>query len=235
LARLNQRNANAFMFVDEPGLQFLFSSMSGYGDLKAKGDLDQFSVLVCADAKTRPPRNLHWGIMKLDSKMTVSELMTYHPSAIDVFVKRKMFCIGFPTDRFHTIEDVARINGILLEHLLKELRDAICVQERTWEYQPENQRRVVRSSTALRECAPVDISDEDVMAAMEAMQGEIDITPADFREVCWVRYHLDRERIMNALKAADIMTTPVHVLGATPMETPNRYWIGDHVETFLLL
>jgi hypothetical protein len=55
LARLNQRNANAFMFVDEPGLQFLFSSMSGYGDLKAKGDLDQFSVLVCAGAKTKTP------------------------------------------------------------------------------------------------------------------------------------------------------------------------------------
>jgi hypothetical protein len=42
LARLKQRNANAFMFVDEPGLQFLFSAMAGYGDLKAKGDLDQF-------------------------------------------------------------------------------------------------------------------------------------------------------------------------------------------------
>jgi hybrid cluster-associated redox disulfide protein len=69
--------------------------------------------------------------MKLDSKMTVSELMTYHPSAIDVFVKRKILCIGCPTDRFHSIEDVARINGILLKHLQKELRDAICVQERT--------------------------------------------------------------------------------------------------------
>ena len=42
LARLKKCNANAFMFVDEPGLQFLFSAMAGYGDLKAKGDLDQF-------------------------------------------------------------------------------------------------------------------------------------------------------------------------------------------------
>ncbi len=42
LARLRKLNPNAFMFVDEPGLQFLFSAMAGYGDLKAKGDLDQF-------------------------------------------------------------------------------------------------------------------------------------------------------------------------------------------------
>jgi hypothetical protein len=35
LARLRKLNPNAFMFVDEPGLQFLFSAMAGYGDLKA--------------------------------------------------------------------------------------------------------------------------------------------------------------------------------------------------------
>jgi hypothetical protein len=32
LERLKQRNTNAFMFVDEPGLQFLLSAMAGYGD-----------------------------------------------------------------------------------------------------------------------------------------------------------------------------------------------------------
>lgn len=40
LKRLKKLNDNAFMFVDEPGLQFLFSAMSGYGDVKAKNDLD---------------------------------------------------------------------------------------------------------------------------------------------------------------------------------------------------
>jgi len=38
LDRLKVLNKNAFMFVDEPGLQFLFSSMAGYNDLKAKGE-----------------------------------------------------------------------------------------------------------------------------------------------------------------------------------------------------
>ncbi len=53
LQRLKRRNPNAFMFVDEPGLQFLFSAMSGYGDIKAKGDLDQFFSIVDR------PRGIH--------------------------------------------------------------------------------------------------------------------------------------------------------------------------------
>lgn len=70
------------------------------------------------------------------------------------------------------------------------------------------------SSANLRECAPVDISDKDVMAAMRAMHGYIDITPADFKEVYRVAYALAKERMMTALKAADIMSSPVHVIGA---------------------
>jgi hypothetical protein len=42
LDRMKTRNANAFMYVDEPGLQFLFSAMAGYGDLKGKQDLADF-------------------------------------------------------------------------------------------------------------------------------------------------------------------------------------------------
>ncbi len=53
LARLKELNDNAFMFVDEPGLQFLFSAIAGYGDQKAKGDLDQFF------AQVERPRGIH--------------------------------------------------------------------------------------------------------------------------------------------------------------------------------
>lgn len=63
--------------------------------------------------------------MRLDPKMTVDELITRHPLAIGVFVKRKMFCVGCPTEGFHTIEEVARIYGILLEPFLKDLENAI--------------------------------------------------------------------------------------------------------------
>jgi CBS-domain-containing membrane protein len=64
----------------------------------------------------------------------------------------------------------------------------------------------------LRECTPVEISDDDVMAAMKAMQGYIDITPADFREVYRVAYAMAQERMMTAFKATDIMSAPVHVV-----------------------
>jgi len=46
LQRLKKMNANAFMFVDEPGLQFLFSAMSGYGDVKAKEDMEIFFDMI---------------------------------------------------------------------------------------------------------------------------------------------------------------------------------------------
>jgi hypothetical protein len=53
LQKLKARNANAFMFVDEPGMQFLFSALAGYGDIKAKADLDQFFSMVDR------PRGIH--------------------------------------------------------------------------------------------------------------------------------------------------------------------------------
>ncbi len=43
---LSAKNPNAFMFVDEPGLEFIFSAMSGYSDVQARADLDHFFSLV---------------------------------------------------------------------------------------------------------------------------------------------------------------------------------------------
>ena len=62
--------------------------------------------------------------MNLDSKMTISELIRIHPSAMGVFIKRKMLCVGCPTEAFHTLEDVARMHDIAMEQLLRELREA---------------------------------------------------------------------------------------------------------------
>jgi len=53
LNRLKMINANAFMFIDEPGLQFLFSAMAGYGDVKAKEDLESFFAMIDR------PRGIH--------------------------------------------------------------------------------------------------------------------------------------------------------------------------------
>jgi hypothetical protein len=53
LHRLKNLNPNAFMFIDEPGLQFLFSAMAGYGDVAAKADMEVFFSMV------ERPRGIH--------------------------------------------------------------------------------------------------------------------------------------------------------------------------------
>ncbi len=53
LDRLKKLNSNAFMFVDEPGLQFLFSAMAGYGDQAAKKDMEVFFSMI------ERPRGIH--------------------------------------------------------------------------------------------------------------------------------------------------------------------------------
>ncbi|MFZ0930692.1 MAG: hypothetical protein WAN11_18940 [Syntrophobacteraceae bacterium] len=53
LNRLKKLNPNAFMFIDEPGLQFVFSGMSGYGDVAARRDLEIFFSLI------EKPRGVH--------------------------------------------------------------------------------------------------------------------------------------------------------------------------------
>jgi len=53
LARLKNLNPNAFMFVDEPGLQFLFSAMAGYGDQAARVDMESFFSMI------ERPRGVH--------------------------------------------------------------------------------------------------------------------------------------------------------------------------------
>jgi len=59
-------------------------------------------------------------------------------------------------------------------------------------------------------CSTIDISESDVIAAMKAIQGYIDISPGDFREVFQVAYTHALQRIKNSLKAQDIMTKPAH-------------------------
>jgi len=53
LSRLKKLNPNAFMFVDEPGLQFLFSAMAGYGDQAARVDMEVFFSMI------EKPRGVH--------------------------------------------------------------------------------------------------------------------------------------------------------------------------------
>jgi hypothetical protein len=53
LNRLKVLNRNAFMFVDEPGLQYIFNAMSGYDSITAKKDMEKFFAGV------ERPRGVH--------------------------------------------------------------------------------------------------------------------------------------------------------------------------------
>jgi hypothetical protein len=76
LKKLKQINRNAFMFVDEPGLQFLFSALSGYDSIRAKKDMEYFFSI------TDRPRGVHlcgnpdWDFL-LDLNMDILSLDIY--------------------------------------------------------------------------------------------------------------------------------------------------------------
>ncbi len=56
----------------------------------------------------------------------------------------------------------------------------------------------------------IEISDDDIYDAMKDIRGYLDITPGDLKEVFRFAYRRAVERISSAVKAGDIMTTPVH-------------------------
>ena len=88
LERLKKKNANAFMFVDEPGLQFLFSAMAGYGDQAAKKDLELFFSLIerprgvhlCGNPDWDFLLNLDLDILSLDIYTNGEVFSAYHKS-----------------------------------------------------------------------------------------------------------------------------------------------------------
>jgi len=57
--------------------------------------------------------------------MTIKKLLERHPIAINVFIERKMLCVGCPVQEYHTLEEVARIYGVTLSVLMESVRHAI--------------------------------------------------------------------------------------------------------------
>jgi hypothetical protein len=95
LERLKNRNENAFMFIDEPGLQFLFSALSGYGDVKAKADLDLFFSMIDRPRGIHLCGNPDWDfllgldldILSLDI-YTNAEIFSSYASSIRRFIEK---------------------------------------------------------------------------------------------------------------------------------------------------
>ncbi len=95
LARLKEKNPNAFMFVDEPGMQFIFSAMSGYGDQAAKRDLEYFfanidgprGIHLCGNPDWEFMLNLDIDVLSLDV-YTNGEIFVRYAPAIKKFLDR---------------------------------------------------------------------------------------------------------------------------------------------------
>jgi hypothetical protein len=95
MERLKRRNPNAFMFIDEPGLQFLFSAMSGYDASRAKGDMDLFfdtidrpcGVHLCGNPDWDFLLNMDMDILSLDV-FTNGEIFPNYAGSIKRFLER---------------------------------------------------------------------------------------------------------------------------------------------------
>ncbi|MDY6823648.1 MAG: CBS domain-containing protein [Thermodesulfobacteriota bacterium] len=72
--------------------------------------------------------------------------------------------------------------------------------------------------------SPLDLANEDIIAAMKEMRGYIDITPADFMEIYRFAFNHAVERIARSRRARDVMTRSViTVRSDTPLlETAER-------------
>lgn len=88
LERLKIVNPNAFMFVDEPGLQFIFSALSGYDSARARTDMENFFSMIerprgihlCGNPDWDFLLNLDLDILSLDIYQNGEVFSSYAPS-----------------------------------------------------------------------------------------------------------------------------------------------------------
>ena len=64
-------------------------------------------------------------------------------------------------------------------------------------------------NNTLDSCSPFNISDDDVLKAMKDINGYLDITPGDFKELYRLAFTRAVKRLTNLFKARDVMTKKV--------------------------
>jgi hypothetical protein len=128
LSRLKQLNPNAFMFIDEPGLQFLFSAMSGYNDMSAHKDVADFldmidrprGIHLCGNPDWDFLLNLDMDVLSMDI-YTNAEVFSSYAGSIKRFLDRGGIIVwGIVPTNYEPFE---KENIDLLEHRLKAVWD----------------------------------------------------------------------------------------------------------------
>ena len=66
---------------------------------------------------------------KLDSTMSMDEMMRRWPATVHVAINHRLLCVGCPIGPFHTIADAAREHGLDAEMLRREFEAAISLDE----------------------------------------------------------------------------------------------------------
>jgi hypothetical protein len=97
-------------WVDEPGLQFLFSAMAGFGDQKAKGDLYQFftqvdrprGIHLCGNPDWDFLLNLDLDVLSLDVYTNAEIFASYAASVRKFFDRGGVMVWGIVPTGFET-------------------------------------------------------------------------------------------------------------------------------------
>ncbi len=142
LKKLKQKNPNAFMFVDEPGLQFIFSALSGYDAIQAHKDMEYFFSLIerprgihlCGNPDWDFLLNLDLDILSLDMYSNGEIFVSYGKSIKGFLERGGILAWGIVPTNFEPFEkesissledrlvnlwrDTAKATGIELEELL---------------------------------------------------------------------------------------------------------------------
>ena len=130
LSRLKKLNPNAFMFIDEPGMQFIFSSMSGYDDLKAKKDLDLFFSMIdsprgihlCGNPDWDFLLNLDMDVLSMDIHTNAQIFAACHKSVKRFLDRGGILVWGIIPTGFETYEkENLQFQAMTLELVWKEL------------------------------------------------------------------------------------------------------------------
>ena len=112
LERLKNLNANAFMFIDEPGLQFLFSALSGYDSTAARGDMEEFlasinrpcGIHLCGNPDWDFLLNLDMDILSMDVYLNAEIFATYAGSIKRFLDKGGIIAWGIVPTNFEPFE-----------------------------------------------------------------------------------------------------------------------------------
>ena len=171
LARLKKINKNAFMFIDEPGLQFLWSAMAGYNDITAKKDLNNFfdmidrprGIHLCGNPDWQFLLGLDMDIVSLDVYTNGEVFKTYAKPLKDFFDRGGVISWGLVPTNFEPFEkedmgtleakiediwDVLAKSGIDKEYLLSKslLSPATCCL-----VNPDKEKTVEKAFKAVKE------------------------------------------------------------------------------------